>query len=342
MGYDVDETLDLSSGLSPEQDLVFPEAPESPDVRESVSIWLYEENGAFGFPRLAIEAMGPVWSHRGIQANFAFRDGRVLLGSGEGEAPPFQGPDGHPSVIGGGPLTFRCLEPFKRWSAVFEGPVSDLTVADQIAGTVNRNRLTPVRLEVEMTMVTPAWIQGALSKEAADRLNDVEGLFMGGFRYEHLFRAEGVFRVDGANRPFKGVGLRIHRQGVRQIAGFWGHCWQSAVFPSGRAFGYICYPPRPDGGESYNEGYIFEGGPLIPARVTKAPWLKSLVASGEDVTVELESELGVTVIEGESALSTFVVGPPGMAGLNLYQGGALYRWNGESSYGMLERSYPAS
>jgi hypothetical protein len=341
MGYDVDNRVDVSGGLTPDQDLVFPEAPASPEMRESVSIWLYEENGAFGFPRLAIEAMGPHWSKRGIQANFAFEDGRVLVGNGQGDAPMAQGPDGRPTIIGGGPLTFQCLDPFKKWSAVFEGPVSDLTVSDQLNRTISLDRRIPTRLEVEMTMVTPAWVQGALLKDAADRLDEVEGGFMGGFRYEHLFRAEGVFTIDGKDRPFKGTGLRVHRQGVRHMAGFWGHCWQSAVFPSGRAFGYICYPPRPDGGESYNEGYIFEDGRMVPARVTKAPWLKTLVASGEDVSVELESELGVTVIEAESALATFGVGAP-MPGMNLCQGGARFRWKGETAYGMTERSLPAT
>jgi hypothetical protein len=27
----------------------------------------------------------------------------------------------------------------------------------------------------------------------------------------------------------------------------------------GRAFGYIAYPPRPDGEPTFNEGYIFDG-----------------------------------------------------------------------------------
>lgn len=330
-------TLDLSSGLTPEEDRPFPEPPASPDVRESVSIWVYEESGAFGFPRVGIEAVGPVWSHRGVQANFAFADGRVLLGNTEGEAPPVQGPDGQPSVIGGGPLTFRCEEPFKRWSAVFDGMVVDLTVADQIAG-VQPDRRIPARFEIELTMVTPAWIQGAMQTKAAEKLDGAEGLFMGGFRYEHLFRAQGVFTVDGTARPFKGSGLRVHRRGVRQMDGFRGHCWQSAVFPSGRAFGHICYPPNADGSESYNEGFLFQDGRMIPARVTKAPWLSQLVGSGEDVTVEMESELGVTVIKGRSALSTFMGGQPGHGGLTFQQAGALYAWNGETSYGMLERS----
>jgi prepilin-type processing-associated H-X9-DG protein len=333
----MDAKFDLSGGLAPEDDLPFPEAPAAPDVRESVSIWLYEENGAFGFPRMGIEAVGPVWSHRGIQANFAFADGRVLQGRSEGEAPPVWGSDGRPSVIGGGPLTFRCLEPFRRWSAVFDGPVGDLTVADQIAG-VDSGRRIPARLEVEMTMVTPPWIAGALQQKAAEQMNQLEGLFVGGFRFEHLFRAQGVFTVDGVERPFTGTGLRIHRRGVRQMDGFLGHCWQSAVFPSGRAFGYTCYPPRADGSESYNEGYLFQDGRMIPARVTKAPWMTQMVGSGENVTVELESELGVTVIVGHSALSTFMWGHPGHGGLTFQQAGALYAWNGETSYGMLERS----
>jgi hypothetical protein len=33
--------------------------------------------------------------------------------------------------------------------------------------------------------------------------------------------------------------------------------WQSALFPSGRGFGDLAYPPRPDGSPSYNEGYLF-------------------------------------------------------------------------------------
>ena len=70
------------------------------------------------------------------------------------------------------------------------------------------------------------------------------------------------------NTPSPAAGLRIRRQGVRRLEGFWGHCWQSALFPSGRAFGYIAYPPRPDGQPTFNEGYLYlrfgRDGELIP------------------------------------------------------------------------------
>jgi hypothetical protein len=94
---------------------------------------------------------------------------------------------------------------------------------------------------------------------------------MGGARYEQLFRATGTVKVGDDEHDFSGTGLRIRRQGVRKLAGFWGHAWQSALFPSGRAFGYIAYPPRPDGEPTFNEGYIFlRDGGLIPARVVEA------------------------------------------------------------------------
>ena len=159
-----------------------------------------------------------------------------------------------------------------------------------------------------------------------------------GYRFEHLFRAEGIFEVDGETRPFKGTGLRVHRQSIRRLEGFFGHCWQSALFPDGSAFGYITYPPKEDGTETYNEGYIYQGGRMIPAKVTKAPWLRRIVEAGDDVSLELVSELGRTRIEGTTRLSTFRVGNPDIGDLNLQQSGVHYRWDDQTAYGMIERS----
>ncbi|WP_262403050.1 hypothetical protein, partial [Actinomadura sp. CNU-125] len=150
-----------------------------------------------------------------------------------------------------------------------------------------------------------------------------------------------------------GSGLRIRRQGVRKLADFWGHCWQSAVFPSGRAFGYIAYPPRPDGQPTFNEGFVFTGdGDLVPARVVRAPWLTRLRALGEDVSLVLETEAGTVEIEGETVFSTHDVhhgdDTYSVRALKqeisdfpaVHQAGVRYRWDGEETFGMLERSNP--
>jgi hypothetical protein len=110
------------------------------------------------------------------------------------------------------------------------------------------------------------------------------------------------------------------------------------VFPSGRAFGYIVYPPRADGKPTLNEGYVFDGdGPLVAARVVDAPWLRDARARGEQVPVVLETERGTTKIEGETLLSTFMVLGP-LAGFTLHQAIVRYTWDGETANGMLERS----
>jgi hypothetical protein len=155
-------------------------------------------------------------------------------------------------------------------------------------------------------------VQGALQADARSALKtSIEGDLMGGPRYEQLFRANGSVRVDGREYDFTGSGLRIRRQGVRRLEGFCGHCWQSALFGSGRAFGYIAYPPGPDGAPTFNEGYIFDGGgELISARVVEAPWLTRPQPLGEDVSVVLETDNGTVHIEGETVFSTHDITDP--------------------------------
>ena len=333
--------MNISGGLAVDKDLVFAGKPADPDMRESASMWLFEANGAFGFPRMGVEAEASSWDQRRFQGNFAFADGRVLNGAGRGPAPSPLGPDGRPTILGAGPVTFQCLDPFRRWSLTFDGPAVDGHVSQQIHRTLDPNRRTDVRLAVEMVMATPAWVQQTSAEKLAgmERTEAAEAGFMGiGYRFEQLFRAHGTFRVDGRTHDFNGTGLRIHRQSVRPLEGFRGHCWQSALFPDGRAFGYIAYPPHDDGSPSYNEGYIFQDGRMFPARVAKAPWLRRIVSHGDDVSLELVSELGRTHIEGATTLSTFRVGNPDIGGLNLQQSGVLYRWDGQTAYGMIERS----
>ena len=229
----------------------------------------------------------------------------------------------------------------------------DTTVDEQLAGVVGETRVE-VDLELDTTMVVPPWVQGEMSAEADKLLkSDIEGAFMGGVRHEQLFRCQGSLRVGHDQYTFTGTGLRIHRIGIRDTADFWGHNWQSAVFPSGRAFGFIVFPPRPDGSPSYAEGYVFEGGAMHPARIVEVQWLTRIQPHGGDVSVVLETdEHGEIRIGGSTCCSTF--SPQGAqlhlewqpAGLHLrntvtyHQGGALYTWAGEEAYGMVERSLP--
>lgn len=332
---------DWSGGLGPDRELFFAERPADPEMRESTSIWLFEENGEFAIPRIGIEGEAHSWDNRLYHANFAFPDGRVLHDTGRGAVPsPFDA-QGKPSVFGAGPMTFRMIEPFRRWVLTFDGMVRDTHVRDQIAGDNESGTRIPLKYEIEMEMVAPSWVQDnspdkvALMTEA--ERGDAESMGIG-WRLEQLFRASGTLTVDGGTRSFNAVGNRIKRQSVRPMASFRGHVWQAATFPDGRGFALCTYPPLADG-STYNDAYIFEDGKMHEARATdRIPWLRRLMERGDDATLELVSDLGTTTIAGTTELATFRVSNPEMGGFTLQQSGARYEWDGQTAYGMIERS----
>lgn len=345
--------IDLTGGIDRDRELTFAQRPDDPEMRDSVSFWVFDDRGELGLPRVGIEAYAANWDAHAVQVNMAFADGRVYRLRGDAPSWPPTGPGGRPTVLGAGPLGFECVREFDTWRMTFDGKAVQTTSADLVAGR-KTGPLVDVRFEVEATLAAPPWVQGALDPQSGTQLKkSVEGDLMGGPRYEQLFRARGHIAVADDVHEFSGSGLRIRRQGVRKLEGFWGHCWQSALFASGRGFGYIAYPPRPDGQPTFNEGYLFSGdGELTPARVVEAPWLRRLQPLGEDVSVVLETASGRVRIAGETVLSTHDITDPAdvppeqlalMANWTfpaLQQAGVRYTWDGEQTIGMLERSIP--
>ncbi len=335
-------SIDLSGGLGADREYFLVDPP-APEIRDSTSFWAYDDSGFIGLPRIGIEAVGAKWAEHQYQVNLAFADGRVFRVRQSGPRHSPLAADGSASVLGAGPLRFHCVEPFAVSTATFDGTATATTTAALLAGD-RGGRPAHLQFHLRATMVAPPWLNGSLSVAAAEHLKSaVQGGFMGGNRFEQLFRAEGYVRVDGEEHAFSGSGTRVRRQGPRDMAGFWGHCQQSATFPSGRGFGYVAYRPNPDGTGTYNEGYVFNGdGKLVPARVVRAPWLSAAPKIGDDVSLVLESELGTVNIDGVTTVSVFNLGDPHSdnALAALHQAGVRYRWGEETASGALERSTP--
>jgi hypothetical protein len=348
-------TIDLTGGIDPRRELVFADRPDDPEMRDSVSMWVSDDRGAVGLTRIGVEAVSANWDHHGLQVNLAFPDGRVFRLRADGASWPAAGPDGRPTVLGAGPLAFRCVEPFQRWTMSFDGSATETSTFDLAAGRKDGPSVD-VRFEVEATMAVPPWEQGRLVAEAGAVLTAHEVDLMGGDRYEQLFRCTGSVEVSGGPaHSFQGSGLRIRRQGIRRLSDFRGHFWPSALFPSGKAFGALTYPPRADGLPTFNEGFVFDGdGELIPATVTEAAWLSKIVPLGEDVSFVLDTPRGPVHIEGTTVLSTYDIHHADKTFSTellheehrdfpaVQQCGVRYRWDGEETYGMLERSSPVS
>ena len=79
---------DLTGGLGVDAEYGLRDQPEIDLMREGVSVWVYDDAGRFGLPRVALEAIGPDWDMRKLQVNVAFADGRVLIGSCDAAAGP--------------------------------------------------------------------------------------------------------------------------------------------------------------------------------------------------------------------------------------------------------------
>ncbi|WP_317930455.1 hypothetical protein [Halioxenophilus sp. WMMB6] len=333
--------MDLTGGINQEREFVLPQRPTTADLRDAVNVWIEERSGAFAL-RIGVEALAEKWDNQLVWLDIAFPDGRVLnLRDESGPTHPALDAQGRPTIRGSGGVSFQCLEPFKHWRVTFSGQAPETTAMDLIQGVwPEQPPMTQVTLAIDMHMAVPPWAPGSMLKKSDTTLNGEQAEFISP-RYEQLFRCQGSMQVGDQTYPVNGNGLRIRRQGVRKFEGFWGHCWQSAVFPSGKAFGFNTFPPRQDGEPSYNEGYVFNGsGVLKPARVIQVPWITELKTQGDDVSFVLATDEGEISVEGKTFINTRSRAPgqlpPGFP--IVQQAHAIYRWNGEETVGMVERS----
>ena len=77
---------------------------------------------------------------------------------------------------------------------------------------------------------------------------------------------------------------------------------------------------------------------MYPAVAKGVPFMKQLLPRDEDLSFELESELGIARIAGVSDFNVFRQGMTEMPGFILHQGGARYTWDGQITFGQVERS----
>ena len=80
-------TIDLTGGMDPSNDHFLAARPDDPQFRESASVWVSDDAGLIGLPRIGIEAVAEAWDKRGLQLNLGFPDGRTFIVRGLGRRP---------------------------------------------------------------------------------------------------------------------------------------------------------------------------------------------------------------------------------------------------------------
>lgn len=329
----------FNSGLDDALDGAMLSPPDDdPRYGENHAFWIHDEvTGIQIIGHLnTTEELGD-FSQRIGKLSITFPNGRLLQLRSTGPGTEAAGPSN-------GNKHFRCIVPFRKWTACFAGIMADASVPCAYLSTtpLDMPRIV-VRFDVETEMVAPAWIQGAL---VAGGLGPVTP-FIGGERYEQVFRASGTLVVDGESIPISGFGNRTHRYGVRDLATtvatprMLGHVWAVAAFPSGEAFGLQIYPTE-DGGILWGEAHFMREGKLINAEILEVPWLNSYHQHSEDMIIRLRSESGeLFEVTGRSigSVITLMI-PAAQRGeqVPISQSAVRYTYKGEQVVNMMERS----
>ena len=308
-------------------------------MRDSATLWIMDQTGTMAFPRVTFDAIGESWQTPWLQLNFVHSDGRTLRVWSQEPGSVGLNPAGRAAHRSAGPLRFECIEPFRKWIMEFDGMADESTTANERVGVRQRK---PCRLafRFEAEMAAPPWLMGGLTEEAAQQMKMGDGaMLMGGVRYEQLCHVSGWVDLDGEHRPMTGTGMRVRRQGIRNMGAALGHCQHSALFPSGKAFGAIIMAPGPEGPIAFNEAFLFTAdGRKMPARVIHAPWMSTLAAGNDDASLVLDSPIGTVRIDGQILLSIYDHHDFEMADISvLHQGTARYTWDGEETIGLIER-----
>jgi hypothetical protein len=332
--------MDLSGSLRAKNDLPILDPGADLEAGENHAFWIFDDAGEIALLNCHVQAGGvpsqtwPDWATRRVGFAIAAPDERLFI-----DWVVESGTTSDSLVVGG--WTFRCVEPFLRWTAKYRGAPRETTTTEQRDGVIGlTGKRTPVTADLELSMALPPWIQGDFAEDMPGRDTGLQ--FIGTPRYEQLYRVAGEIRIDGVAHPISATGVRSHRYGPRTLTMMKGHSWLTALFPSGRAFGSMRFPD-PAGGDLFREAWVSGDDGLVGARVLDSPWLTSLDCIGERWTVKLDTPDGPTEIHGETLAVSYSMGmgvdhTPGS--YVLAHGMGRFEWDGEITCGLIERSAP--
>jgi hypothetical protein len=234
-------------------------------------------------------------------------------------------------ALGNGNLSLTCERPLHRWHLRFVGMGRPTSRAELARGRVVDGGLVGLDIDLAFDAMTPIWDLGAMHS-------------LGETHYEQHGRYSGMITADGVTHGVDATGYRDHSTGARDLAGFGGHVWTHALFPSGRAFtAFRVYTP--DGGTVLNDGVVITGDTLTPTAPIEVPVLTDALGGPETVTIALPDSPpitgqvlhGVPVSLGEP--NDFHLGyDPRLGRKVMLDCPARFEWDGEVAHGWLERS----
>jgi hypothetical protein len=239
----------------------------------------------------------------------------------------------------GGSLSFEVPRPFEENVTRYHG------AAQLVDGQMLRDGAAPsgmhVGLDVELT-------HHALG--APFGVGDVRPGNFGHTHYEQHFGYSGQIALDGKRIDVDGTGIRDHTWGPRDLSVMGNHFWIHGEFPDGRWLSTMYITRRGGGDALLNFHVIGDGAGMAHAMLVSHDALLDAESQVFDPwRIELQIGDAVQEIRGEiiAPMPFSFVGPVEMtlgtdrtpqASHVVYESQARLNWNGQTGYGLCERS----
>jgi hypothetical protein len=340
------ERVDLANGVDPAREYALRTEPPADKFRfaENFMLAVYDPVIDLG-----------MWLHLGTcPDDFALWEEQVLMTlPGDGgflwtRASSRPSPDQRPS---GPNMQWDVIEPFAKMHVAFDGIGIRTPYADMMAGRVRDAKQELFAIDLQVKAIAPAW-DNHVSAAAGGARGSMTEQSWASEHYQQTLRATGTVRIDGKTLTFDGTGVRDHSRGQRghKPWGFGGHNLWSAPFASGKAFG-MQRMWTPDFQGTLNVGFIYLDGQFHHTDlITRPAYLEHIALSGDPLELVMRSPLGEHRITGVLKKTIFCTfGDPWgyHFGADLSEprglfvpGFAEFTWDGETSYGLAERSGP--
>ena len=250
--------------------------------------------------------------------------GERLVNKGYGRTEMARGP-------GGATLAYECVEPWKRWRTRRDGAAIRTTVKDLDSGLLFDRAHERVAFDLAWEDRGPRWDWG--------EVEDAHG--WGKLHYEQLATVSGTVTVGGQAVPFAGAGIRDHTRGPRDFTVVDRHIWAWGNFPSGRGFMLLGVSA---GGQSLTRAVTVDGGLLTARTVADPPMLPSRAEAAEPYVLDLDGvRIGGEILHllagGFDGPNDICLGfDPAVTAAANFEAFTRFEWDGETGYGLTERS----
>lgn len=275
---------------------------------------------------------------------------QIFLPDGELFVAKYHGRDGDGRGAGAGPFKLNCIEPLRRWQAVFDGAAFPTRRESLIAEVMRDGPAEPVSFDLVFDAAGPIF---------GKHQDMVEGRSSSSFHSEQIVTVTGTIAYRGKTVTLSGQGARDHSSGPRDYGPVVSDIWFQSLFPSGKAIQTQIVRFEET---EIRAAYVYrgDGTPLEMAEIVEHPTVNRIdtpegstpcdpMAENDGrFRIVLRTSQGLETIEGQllhshaityaSPMEEFIgtaVGMPG--GLQMCECPAVVTCNGETGTALRER-----